>query len=48
MKKRELALALSILGAVSAVCLRGMKAIGEKIEDRTKKEENDHYKKAER
>ena len=48
MKKRELALALSILGAVSAVCLRGMKAIGEKIEERTEKEENDHYRQAER
>ena len=48
MKKRELALALSILGAVSAVCLRGMKAVGEKIEERTRKEEKSRYRQAER
>ena len=45
MKKRELALALSLLGTVSAVCIRGMKAVGRKIEERTKKEESSRYRK---
>lgn len=32
MKKREAAIALSLLSLVSAACLKGMKAIGEKME----------------
>ena len=31
MKKRQAALALSLLSAVSALCLKGMKAVGEKL-----------------
>ena len=32
MKKAQLALALALLGAVSALCLRGMKRVGEILE----------------
>ncbi len=45
MKKRELALGLTILGAVSTLCLRGMKAVGRAIEARVRREEEQHYKK---
>ena len=31
MKKREAAIALAILSAVSSLCLKGMKAVGEKL-----------------
>lgn len=31
MKKRQAALALSLLSAVSALCLKGMKMVGEKL-----------------
>ena len=31
MKKKETALALALLSAVSTLCLRGMKAVGEKL-----------------
>lgn len=31
MKKREAALALALLGAVSSLCLKGMRAVGEKL-----------------
>ena len=31
MKKRELALALTMLTAVSSACIKGMKAVGEKL-----------------
>ena len=37
MKKRQAALALSLLSAVSALCLKGMKMVGEKL---SRKEEN--------
>ena len=40
MKKREAAIALSLLSLVSAVCLKGMKAIGEKME--REKEKRNH------
>ena len=45
MKKRELALALALLGTVSTLCLRGMKAVGQAIEARVRREEEQHYKK---
>jgi hypothetical protein len=38
MKKAQLALALALLGAVSALCLRGMKRVGEILEREEKKE----------
>ena len=38
MKKAQLALALALLGAVSALCLRGMKRVGEILEGEEKKE----------
>ena len=38
MKKAQLALALALLGAVSARCLRGMKRVGEILEREEKKE----------
>lgn len=31
MKKRQAALALALLSAVSSLCLKGMKAVGEKL-----------------
>lgn len=31
MKKREAALALALLSAVSTLCLKGMRAVGEKL-----------------
>ena len=37
MKKREAALALSLLGLVSTLCLKGMKAVGRKIEERNRR-----------
>lgn len=37
MKKREAAIALSLLGLVSAACLKGMKLIGEKLEKEKQK-----------
>ena len=40
MKKREAAIALSLLSLVSAACLKGMKAIGEKME--REKEKRNH------
>lgn len=38
MKKAQLTLALALLGAVSALCLRGMKRVGEILEREEKKE----------
>lgn len=38
MKKAQVALALALLGAVSALCLRGMKRVGEILEREEKKE----------
>ena len=38
MKKAQLALALALLGAVSALCLKGMKRVGEILEREEKKE----------
>lgn len=32
MKKKELAFALSLLTAVSTLCIKGMKAVGKKLE----------------
>lgn len=40
MGKREVALAIALLSAVSAACLEGMKKVGEKIEERQKKEQD--------
>ncbi len=37
MKKREAAIALSLLSLVSAICLKGMQAIGEKMEKEKQK-----------
>ncbi|MDO4816595.1 MAG: hypothetical protein Q4A83_08380 [Bacillota bacterium] len=31
MKKREAALALALLSAVSSLCIKGMKAVGERL-----------------
>ena len=45
MKKRELALGLALLGTVSTLCLKGMKAVGRAIESRVRREEEQHYKK---
>ncbi len=45
MKKRELALGLTLLGAVSTLCLKGMRAVGRAIEERVRREEEQHYKK---
>lgn len=45
LKRRELLLGLSILGAVSALCVRGMKAAGRMIAERTAKEESHRYRK---
>ena len=38
MKKAQVALALALLGAVSALCLRGMKRVGEILEREEKEE----------
>ena len=45
MKKRELALGFALFGAVSGLCLKGMKAVGRAIEARVRREEEQHYKK---
>ncbi len=40
MKKAQVALALALLGAVCSLCLKGMKRVGELLEDEeTKKQE---------
>jgi len=36
-KRKQAAIALTLLSTVSAACIKGMKAIGKKIEERTKK-----------
>ena len=38
MRKRQAAIALALLSAVSTLCLKGMKKVGEHIEQRLKKE----------
>ena len=43
LKKRELMLGLTILGAVSALCVRGMKAAGRMIAARTAREDAHRY-----
>ena len=47
MKKRELALGLAILSAVSTVCLRGMRRVGRAIEERVRREDAAKYRKEE-
>lgn len=37
MRKRQAAIALALLSAVSSICIKGMKKVGEHIEARTKK-----------
>ena len=37
MRKRQAAIALALLSAVSSLCLKGMKKVGEHIEERMKK-----------
>ncbi len=39
MKKKELALGLALLGSVSALCIRGMRAVGRAIEERVRREQ---------
>ena len=41
MKKAQAALALALLGAVSALCLKGMKRVGELLEREEKKESDE-------
>jgi len=41
MGRREAALALALLGAVSALCIRGMQAAGDHIAARLKKEQEE-------
>ncbi len=43
MKRRELALGLAVLSAVSTLCLRGMRRVGRAIEARTRREEAGRY-----
>ena len=43
MKKRELAIGLALLGSVSSLCLKGMKLVGKKIEERNRREEARRY-----
>ena len=38
MRKRQAAIALALLSAVSTLCLEGMKKVGEHIEQRVKQE----------
>ena len=38
MRKRQAAIALALLSAVSTLCLKGMKKVGEHIEARQKRE----------
>ena len=38
MRKRQAAIALALLSVVSTLCLKGMKKVGEHIEQRLKKE----------
>lgn len=38
MRKRQAAIALALLSAVSSICIKGMKKVGEHIEERVKKE----------
>ncbi len=45
MKKRELALGLAVLGTVSALCLKGMQAVGRRIDARLRREQAQHYRK---
>ncbi len=45
MKKRELAIGLALLGSVSTLCLKGMKWVGKKIEERNRREEAQRYRK---
>lgn len=39
MRKRQAAAALALLSAVSTLCLKGMKAIGRRMEEKQKKQE---------
>ena len=39
MRKRQAAIAIALLSAVSTICLKGMEAIGRHIEERQKKQE---------
>lgn len=39
MGRREAALAIALLSVVSTLCMEGMKKVGEKIEERQKKEQ---------
>ena len=38
MRKRQAAIALALLSAVSSLCLKGMKKVGDHIEQRQRKE----------
>ena len=39
MRKRQAAIALALLSAVSTICLKGMEAIGRRMEEKQKKQE---------
>lgn len=39
MRKRQAAIALALLSAVSSICIKGMKKVGEHIEARQKREQ---------
>ena len=39
MRKRQAAIALALLSAVSSLCLKGMQKVGEHIEARQKREQ---------
>ena len=39
MKKRQAAIALALLSAVSTLCLKGMEAIGKRMEEKAKREQ---------
>ena len=45
MKKREAAVALALLGTISTLCLKGMQAVGRRIEERVWKEAKEQNKK---
>ncbi len=41
MKKAQVALALALLGAVCSLCLKGMKRVGELLEDEEAKKQEE-------